>query len=67
MKYKLSKVLLIIGSLIILGAAGDSDAGHTPFELVVIKLVLGLFLCAVGFFLHRYSCNHIKIKKQIGG
>ena len=67
MKYKLSKALLIIGSLIVLGSAGDSDTGRISFELVLIKLISGLILCTIGFYLHRHSCNQIKTNKQIGG
>ena len=53
MRRKLSSILICVGALLILGAAGDSDLGRLSFSGMLLYVVLGILLSAVGFMLHK--------------
>lgn len=53
MRRKLSNILMCVGALLILGAAGDSDLGRLSFSGMLLYVVLGILLSAVGFMLHK--------------
>ena len=53
MKRILSKALMSAGALLILGAAGDSDLGRLSFSGVILYVILGILLFAVGYILYK--------------
>ena len=53
MKRKISKGLMLAGALLVLGAAGDSDTNALTFDGVVLKLIIGIALFAVGYILYK--------------
>lgn len=53
MKKTISKVLMCFGAVLVLGAAGDSDVQRIPFGAVIVKLIIGMVLFAVGYILYK--------------
>ena len=53
MKKTISKVFMLFGALLVLGAAGDSDTQRIPFGAVIVKLIIGIALFAVGYILYK--------------
>ena len=53
MKKTISKVLMLLGALLVLGAAGDSDVQRIPFGAVIVKLIIGIALFAAGYILYK--------------
>ena len=54
MKNKIPKACLIIGAVLVMGAAGDSDIGRLSIEGVILKLAIGLIVFGAGVLLNKY-------------
>lgn len=45
--------LIIFGVLLVLGAAGSSDAGLIPFDQTIIQVLIGLTMIGAGVLIVR--------------
>jgi len=65
MKRTISKALMAVGAVLVLGAAGDSDTGALTIEGAVLKVGIGIALFLTGYILHKNKSSKAEAKEHL--